>query len=128
MRHDVLSDIMFSLNNADKLGKKECIVPASNEIKNVLKILQEEKFIGNFEFIDDHKSGKFKIQMVGKINHSRAIKPKFSVKKEGFEKWETRFLPSKNLGILIITTSSGVKTQITAKEEGIGGKLVAYVY
>ena len=45
MRHDVLSDIMFSLNNADKLGKKECIVPASNEIKNVLKILQEEKVI-----------------------------------------------------------------------------------
>jgi small subunit ribosomal protein S8 len=128
MRHDLLADVMVSLNNADTFGKQECVIRASNVVKDVLKILQEEDYIGNFEYIDDHKSGKFKIEMKGKINKSRAIKPKFSVKANNMEKWEIRFLPSRELGILILTTSSGVMTQKKAKENKVGGKLLAYVY
>ncbi|MBI4019030.1 MAG: 30S ribosomal protein S8 [Candidatus Aenigmarchaeota archaeon] len=128
MRHDILPDVMYSLNNADKFGKQECIVPASSTVKSVLKILQEEGYIGSFEFVDDQKSGKFRVEMKGKINMSRAVRPRFAAKTSGFKKWETRFLPARDMGTLILSTPTGVMTKKTAVEKGTGGKLVAYVY
>jgi small subunit ribosomal protein S8 len=50
------------------------------------------------------------------------------VKRDGFEKYEKRFLPAFNYGILIVTTPNGVMTHEDAKKEGIGGRLLAYVY
>jgi small subunit ribosomal protein S8 len=128
MRHDLLSDVMNIMKNADKLGKKFCTVPASNLIKEVLKVIQKEGYIGSFEFIDDGKSGKINIELLGKINNSKAIKPRFSVKKDEFEKWERRYLPSRDMGLLIVSTPKGLMTHTEAIKRGLGGKLVAYIY
>ena len=57
-----------------------------------------------------------------------AIKPNFSVKKDGFEKFEKRYLPAKDFGVLIVSTSQGIMTHVEAKEKKLGGKLIAYVY
>jgi len=128
MRHDLLSDVMNIMKNGEKIGKKSCIVPASNLIKEVLKVIQKEGYIGSFEFIDDGKSGKINIELICKINDSKIIKPRFSVKKDEYEKWERRYLPSKDIGILIVSTSKGIMTQREAMKKGLGGKLIAYVY
>lgn len=128
MRHDLLTDVLHVLTNAERTGKRGCTVPASSLVKNVLKVLQAESYIGRFEFIDDGKSGKFEIQLVGKINESKAIKPRFPVKSGEFEKWETRYLPAKDFGLLIVSTSKGVTTQKEAVRSKSGGRLLAYVY
>jgi small subunit ribosomal protein S8 len=44
------------------------------------------------------------------------------------EKWEKRFLPSRNLGLIILSTNKGVMDHVQAKEEHVGGVLLAYVY
>ncbi len=128
MRHDLLVDDLHVISNAEKTGKRTCTVPASSLVKNVLKVLQKESYIGKFEFIDDGKSGKLEIQLIGKINESRAVKPRFSVKKNDYEKWEKRYLPAKDFGLLIMSTSKGVMTQKDAVKIGLGGRLLAYVY
>jgi small subunit ribosomal protein S8 len=128
MRHDLLSDVLYVINNAEKIGKESCTVPASELIKNVLKIIQKAGFIGSFEFIDDGKSGKLQIDLIGRINMTRAIKPRFSVKKDKYEKWESRYLPAKGFGMLIVSTPKGVMDQKEAEKLGIGGKLLCYVY
>jgi small subunit ribosomal protein S8 len=128
MRHDLLSDALYTISNAEKIGRKTCIVPASNLVKNVLKVIQDAKFVGSFEFISDDKSGKFQIELLGRINKTRSIRPRFSVKRDGFEKWESRYLPAKGFGILIISTPKGVMNQKDAIEKGIGGRLLAYIY
>jgi len=128
MRHDLLSDVLYSISNAEKIGKKVCVVPASNLVKNVLKVIQDSGYIGSFEFIDDGKSGNFQIELLGKINKTRSIRPRFSVKSDTFEKWESRYLPAKNFGILIVSTSKGVMSQKDAQEKEIGGRLLAYIY
>lgn len=128
MRHDLLSDVLYVMNNAEKIGRNTCTVPASKLVKNVLKVLQKEKYVGNFEFIDDGKSGHFTIELIGRINVSRSIKPRFFIKKGDFEKWETRYLPSKGFGILVISTSNGVMSHSEAVGIGIGGRLLGYVY
>ncbi|MBI4170921.1 MAG: 30S ribosomal protein S8 [Candidatus Aenigmarchaeota archaeon] len=128
MRHDLLADTLYVINNAEKIGRRMCIVPASSLIKEVLTVIQKAGYIGDFEFLDDSKSGHFKIDLVGRINKSRAIKPRFAVKKDGFEKWENRHLPAKGFGILVVSTPKGVMSQKEAIEQKIGGRLLAYVY
>jgi len=128
MRHDSLADVMSAIKNAEKVGKKECITPSSNLIKDVLKLMQKQKYIGIFEFIDDGKSGKFRIELKNRINDCNVIKPRYSVKITDFEKWEKRFLPATEFGILIMTTTKGVMTHEQAKKDQVGGKLLAYVY
>lgn len=128
MRQDMLVDVLHVITNAERMGKRSCTVPASSLVKDVLKVLQAEGYIGRFEFIDDGKSGNFEIQLIGKINESKAVKPRFPVRKNGYEKWEIRYLPSKGFGVLIVSTPKGVMTQKEAEKNGTGGRLLAYVY
>lgn len=128
MRHDMLADVLHVIKNAERTGKRNCTVPASGLVRNVLKVMQAEGYIGRFEFVDDGKSGKLEIQLAGKINETKAIKPRFPVRKNEFEKWETRYLPAKNFGTLILSTPKGVMTQKDAVKTGTGGRLLAYVY
>jgi small subunit ribosomal protein S8 len=127
MRHDILSDTLFVLNNAESIGKSSCIVPASNLVKNVLSVIQKEGYIGSFDFTDERKE-HYRVELVGRVNRARTIKPRFSVKKDDYEIWETRFLPAKDFGILIVSTSMGVMNQKEAAEKNLGGKLLAFIY
>ncbi len=128
MRHDTLADVMCTIKNAENIGKKECVTPASNLVKEILKVMQKQKYIGVFEFIDDGKSGKFRVELKNRVNDCNVIKPRYSVKVDDFEKWEKRFLPAVGFGILIISTTKGVTTHEEAKKQHLGGKLLAYVF
>ncbi len=126
---DPLANALSTIKNAENTGKSTCIVkPASKLIGNVLKVMVERGYIGSFEFIEDGKSGKFSVDLTGRINNCGVIKPRFSIKNLEFDKWEKRFLPAKDFGALILSTSSGIISQYDAKVQGIGGKLLAYVY
>lgn len=126
--NDPLADALSAIKNAQMVGKKECSVKASKLIGRVLKIMQEQGYIGTFEFVDDGMSGLFKINLTGRINACGAIKPRLSVKHDEFAKWEARYLPGEDFGIIIVTTTAGVLAHTTAKEMKVGGKLLAYVY
>ena len=128
MRHDILSDVLVTIKNADLIGKNSAIVPASRLIGNVLKLLTEKGYLNNYEFNDTGKGGEFTISLNGRINGCGAIKPRFSVKLKDMEMHEARYLPAKNFGILILTTPYGVMNNDQAREALTGGKLLAYVY
>ncbi|MEE8182016.1 MAG: 30S ribosomal protein S8 [Candidatus Thorarchaeota archaeon] len=126
---DPLADAMSSIYNSELVGKQEVVVaPASSLIERVLQVMQSRGYVGEFERIDDGKAGRFRIQLMGRTNKCGVIKPRYPVKRDGFEKYEKRFLPAFNYGILIVTTPNGVMTHEDAKKEGIGGRLLAYVY
>ena len=128
MRHDILSDVLVTIKNADLLGKTSAVVPASKLIGNVLKLLTEKGYLNNYEFSDNGKGGEFIISLNGRINSCGAIKPRFSVKLKDMETHEARYLPAKDFGILILTTPYGVMNNNQAREASTGGKLLAYVY
>ncbi len=129
MLMDPIADAMSNIKNADRIGKTECkLKPASKLLGNVLKVMQKYEYIGEFEYIDDGKSGQYKINLLGRINDCNAIKPRLEIKKDGFEKYEKRFLPAQNFGILIVSTSKGVLSQQDAMETNVGGQLIAFVY
>lgn len=128
MKHDPLSDMFNTIKNAEKVGRPSCTVPFSNLAKSILKLMQEHKYVGSFEFIDNGKGGNFRVELLGRINQCNSVKPRFSVQVKEFIKWEKRYLPAENIGMLIITTSKGVVDQKKAKEMKEGGKLLGFVY
>ncbi|MEM0006995.1 MAG: 30S ribosomal protein S8 [Candidatus Bathyarchaeia archaeon] len=126
---DVLSNGLTTILNNEMRNKRECVIsPASKLLGKVLRVMQLNGYIGEFEFIDDGRSGKFKVQLLGRINKCGAIRPRFAVKVDEIEDWEKKFLPSREVGLLIISTPRGVLSHKEAKEKGIGGRLLAYVY
>lgn len=128
MKHSIISDCLSAIDNAEEVGKDECVVPASDLMLDVLKVMQREGYIGEFELLEDNKGGKFRVKLVGEINKCKVVRPHFSAEKDEFEKWEKRYLPAKGLGVLIVSTSRGIMTHRDAKEKGVSGKLMAYVY
>ncbi len=129
MRHDIIADALNSLTNAEKTGKRECIIkPVSNLLREVLKIMKDYGYIGEYEYIEDNRGGIIKVRMNRKINKAQAIKPRFPCKNAEIERYESRYLPAKGFGILIISTPKGLTTNIEAKKKKLGGTLIAYVY
>ena len=119
----------MTMMNNELRNKRSCVVStASKLIGQVLRALQQNGYIGTFEFIDDGRSGKFVIQLLGRINKLGPIRPRFTVSAKGLETWERRYLPGRELGYLIVSTSRGVVTNREAKAQRLGGSLLAYVY
>ncbi len=129
MSVDTLSNAMITIKNAEMIGKEKCeIQPASKLIGNVLKVMKDYGYIKGFEYVEDHRGGKFIVELAGRINDCGAVRPRFSAKVTEFEKFEKRYLPARDFGILIISTTKGVMSQIEARQRRLGGVLLAYVY
>ncbi|MBI2564459.1 30S ribosomal protein S8 [Candidatus Woesearchaeota archaeon] len=129
MLNDPLANVMENIAQKENQGKKECILhPCSKFILNVLKLLQKNHYLGDQELVLDKRGGVLKINLLGRINKCGVVKPRFSVKVNNFEKFEKRYLPAKDMGILVVSTSKGLMTQEEAKKQNIGGKLLVYCY
>jgi small subunit ribosomal protein S8 len=126
---DPLANALTTIVESEKRRLRECLVwPASKLMGQVLRVMQKNGYIGEFEFIDDGRSGKFKIQLLGRINKCGVVKPRYPVKLDELEFWEKRYLPSRDLGTLVLTTSRGVVSNKEAKEKRSSGRLLAYIY
>jgi small subunit ribosomal protein S8 len=125
---DLLEQAINIIKVHRRVGKEECKVPASKVISAVLKIMQREEYLKEFEFVDDGKSGYFLVRGIGAINDCGVITPRFAVKIGDLIDWEQRYLPSKEFGVLIISTPKGMMTNSDARAAGVGGRLLAYVY
>tara|TARA_Y100000310_G_scaffold301279_1_gene337621 strand:- start:48 stop:437 length:390 start_codon:yes stop_codon:yes gene_type:complete len=129
MLNDPLAAALAKIFNAEKVGKREVTLrPASKMIKKVLTLMNEFNYLGSFEENEDGKGGELKVNLLGNINKCGVIKPRFSTQKKDFEKWEKRYLPAKDFGIILVSTPKGIMTHNKAKENNTGGKLLAYCY
>ncbi len=126
---NVLANLFVTLYNNETRRKNECVVlPTSKLGIEVLKTLQKDGYIGEFERIEDKRGGKFKIKLLAKITKCGAISPRFKVKKTEYQNWEQQYLPSYMRGMLLVTTNQGVMSHHEAANKGIGGLLIGYVY
>jgi len=127
--NDTLATVLSQLKNAITVGKSEIVTKYSSKlIKQVLEIMHEEGYLGTVEEIVDSKGNYLKIQLIGKLNDSGVIKPRFAIKLADFEKFEKSYLPARGFGFLIVSTNKGLMTHVKAKEQNLGGKLISYCY
>ena len=79
-RMSVLADCLKTMSNAEKRGKRQVVIrPSSKVVVKFLQVMQKNGYIGEFEVLDDHRSGKIVINLIGRINKCGVISPRFDV-------------------------------------------------
>lgn len=127
--NDPLANALSLISNAEKVGKSDCVIkPVSKIILKVLDIMKANNYIGEYKIVKDNSGDYVTLGLVGNINKCNVIKPRFSVRRDEFEKFEKRYLLADGFGIIVVSTPKGMMTLEEAKEKKIGGKLLAYCY
>lgn len=126
MSQDVVADGLNAIKNAKRARKEEVKIKIiSNLLIEVLKIMKQKGAIKKYKIDAKEKSVEITI---GELSECKSIKPRFSVDKSQIDKYRRRYLPSRNMGTMIVSTNKGLMTHEEAEQEGIGGSLVAYFY
>ena len=85
-------------------------------------------YIGEFEVVDDHRSGKIVVDLIGRINKCGVISPRFDVCHDEIEQWVVNLLPARTFGHIILTTSYGIMDHEEARRKHTGGKILGFFY
>jgi small subunit ribosomal protein S8 len=127
--NDPLASALSAIDNAESVGHlDQTVQPASNTIGDVLSVLKERGYVDDYAFVEDGKAGRFEVELSGAINACGPVKPRYAAGANEFEKWEKRYLPARDYGTLVVTTSHGIMSHYEAREAGVGGQIIAYVY
>lgn len=129
MRVSVLNDCLNNILNAERRGKRQVLIrPSSKVIIRFLTVMQKHGYIEEFEYIDDHRSGKIVVQLNGRINKCGVVSPRFNVPLDQIENWVDRLMPARSFGIIILTTSAGIMDHEEARRKHVAGKILGYVF
>lgn len=127
--NDPVANALSTIMTYEHIGRQECTLKTSSRlIKRLLDIMKENHYIGDYEEIENIRGNALKINLLGRINKCGVVKPRYAVKNDAYEKFEKRFLPARDFGILVVSTPTGLVTHKQAKEQKLGGRLIAYVY
>ncbi len=129
---DPIADMLTRIRNANSSKHKTVDIPSSNMKLGIADILYKEGYIKSFEEIkDDDKQGIIRITLKYDENGTRVIDGLKRISKPGLRVYASKEeLPKvlNGLGIAIISTSKGLKTDKEAREIGIGGEVLAYIW
>ncbi|MEM3791192.1 MAG: 30S ribosomal protein S8 [Candidatus Micrarchaeaceae archaeon] len=125
---DLLSDSMNKIKIYEMRGIGECVLPSTKIIRGVLEVLKNNGYVDSYEEFKDGKFTKLRVKLAKKINEIGTIKPRYAVRIDEYQKFESQYIPSKDFGLLIVSTPKGIMSNREAKEKHVGGKLLAYVY
>jgi small subunit ribosomal protein S8 len=125
---DPVADLLTRIRNACKANKPAVDVPASNLKREIVKILQETKFIRDSVELPDNKQGILRIYLrYGKGDNS-VLKGIQRVSKPGLRKYfdsdKVRSTVHNLRGIIVISTSQGLMTNFDAAKKGVGGEVL----
>ena len=128
---DPIADMLTRVRNANTVRHENVDVPASNIKKELARILLEEGFIKGYDVIEDGKQGLIRLQLKYGKNGEKVITGIQRISKPGMRVYADNHSVPKvlnGLGISIISTSKGILTDKQARELGIGGEVICYVW
>ena len=123
MSQDIVADALNQIMNAKRAKKQEVkIVRSSKLLLNILDIMKKKAYI------DYEASDNGVLIKILEVSQCKAIKPRYTVNKKTLDKYIRRFLPARNFGVVVVSTSKGLMTHEESKESQVGGSLIAYFY
>ena len=128
---DVIADMLTRIRNANDAKHESVDIPASNLKKSIAEILLEEGYIKSYNVVDDGKQGIIRIALKYAPGKQKVIHGLRRVSKPGLRIYAScEEMPRvlNGLGIAIVSTSKGVMTDKKAREENVGGEVLAFVW
>lgn len=131
MMTDPIADMLTRVRNANLAVHDKVQIPASGIKVEIAKILRDEGYIKNFKVlaVDSHRMLQIYMKYGGR--DQRIIRGLHRVSRPGLRVYATsRRLPRvmNGLGIAILSTSQGIMTERSARDRGIGGEVLCYVW
>jgi small subunit ribosomal protein S8 len=127
---DPISDLLTRIRNAAKAKKVRVDIPSSNMKKNLVEILKQQKFIEDYEVLEDKKQNVLRIKLKY-FNGESAISGLKRISTSGLRVYKPAdSLPRvlNGLGIAVISTSKGLMTDKEAKSKALGGEIVCHIW
>ena len=128
---DPIADMLTRIRNANSSKHKTVDIPASNTKKAIANILLQEGYIKACEEIKNENQWIIRITLKYDEKGARVIDGLKRISKPGLRVYASKDeLPQvlNGLGIALISTSKGIKTDKEARNEGLGGEVLAYVW
>ncbi len=128
---DPIADMLTRIRNANTVRHEKLELPASKMKKEVAEILKREGFVRDVEYIEDNKQGIIRIFLKYGSNNERVISGLKRISKPGLRVYaKSTEVPRVlgGLGIAIVSTSNGILTDKEARQQQIGGEILAYVW
>lgn len=128
---DPVADFLTRIRNANTVYHDKVEAPASNVKKAIAEILKQEGYIKDYETVDDGKQGTIRLYLKYGSNKQRVISGLKRISKPGLRVYAKKDQIPKvlgGLGIAIVSTSQGIMTDKQARQSGLGGEVVCYVW
>lgn len=128
---DPIADMLTRVRNASSVQHDTVDIPASNIKKEIARILLEEGYIKGYDVIEDGKQGLIRMQLKYGKNGEKVITGIKKISKPGMRVYADRNNVPKvlnGIGISVISTSKGIVTDKQARELGVGGEVICYVW
>lgn len=128
---DPIADFLTRIRNANAQKHEFVSAPSSKTKVAIAEILKNEGFIKGYEVEEDNKQNVLKVQLKYGRNNEKVITGLKRISKPGLRVYaKSDDVPKvlNGLGIAIISTSNGLVTDKVARNEGVGGEVLAYVW
>ena len=125
---DRFADAINRIKTNERIGREKCELYSTKLVRAVLEVMKRESYIKDYEEYKVKHISMVRVTLSNRINSIGVIKPRYSVGKNDIQKYEARYIPSRDFGLLLLSTPQGVMTNREAKEKNLGGRLIAYVY
>lgn len=128
---DPIADMLTRVRNASSVYHHSVDIPASNIKREIARLLKDEGFISDYEYIEDSKQGILRVFLKYGENKEKVISGIRRISKPGLRVYANKDEVPKvlgGLGIAVLSTSKGIMTDKKARAEGIGGEVLAYVW
>ncbi len=128
---DPIADMLTRIRNANTVRHEKIELPASNLKKEIAEILKREGFVRDVEYVEDSKQGIIRIFLKYGAGNERVISGLKRISKPGLRVHAKASDVPKvlgGLGIAIVSTSNGILTDKEARQQQVGGEILAYVW
>ncbi|NLJ60800.1 MAG: 30S ribosomal protein S8 [Firmicutes bacterium] len=128
---DPIADMLTRIRNANTVTRDVVEVPSSRVKRDIAKILKEEGYIRDYEVSADRKQGILRLYLKYGPNKQKVITGLKRISKPGLRVYANKDNIPKvlgGLGIAVISTPKGIMADKTARQEGVGGEVICYVW
>lgn len=127
---DPIADMLTRIRNANRVGRKAVLIPASKICRGIAQVLRDEGYIDDFDVVEDDKQGMLRIHLKYSLSGDKVIHEIKRISKPGRRVYSgVDGLPKvlNGLGISVVSTSKGVMSDRKARREKVGGELLCQI-